>query len=184
MAGLRLEPARSKAFLAAIEMCWTRLYRLAYAWSRDPDIASDLAQETVFKALKTDGQLPDAKDMDAWLFRILSNCWHDHFRRHREMDNIEDLPLSHNESPDRENDRAEVLSQVRHAIAHLNEEQRQVFTLVAVEGMRYAEVATILQIPVGTVMSRLSRARQSLRKRLKDLDPGMASSTATVRSIK
>lgn len=175
---------RSDAFGSALVAQWNRLYRLAYAWCHDPDVARDLAQETLFKAWKTQGRIPEEKDMEVWLFRILTNCWRDHFRRHRETVDIDTMPLINHDSPDKENARAETLARVRHAIAALSMEQRQVFTLVAVEGLRYAEVATILEIPVGTVMSRLNRARQHLQKSLKDLSPDTLTSDGTVRRVK
>ena len=107
--------------------------------------------------------------MESWLFSILTNCWRDYFRRQRPMDDIDDMEDSlpaHDISPEDLHVQREVVFQVRHAIARLPMGQRQVLTLVDLEEFSYGEAAEILAIPVGTVMSRLCRARQTLREQL------------------
>ena len=143
-----------------------RLYRTAFSWGHDPDLASDLAQETIVKALKRLGQLREPKKLDSWLFGILINCWRDHFRQQREMIDITEVDLLHEDTPEKLKQRHDLVSNVRQSIARLPEGQRQVVTLVNLEGFSYAEVAEILDIPVGTVMSRLSRARSTLSESL------------------
>ncbi len=145
-----------------------RLYRVVYAWGHDPDLASDITQETMVKALKRLSQLRDPEKLDSWLFGILNNCWRDHFRRNREFSNIDDIELENNQTPDVLHEQQDIVSNVRHTISRLPTNQRYVITLVDLEGFSYAEVATILEIPVGTVMSRLSRARKFLAERLLD----------------
>ncbi|HHO69416.1 MAG TPA: RNA polymerase sigma factor, partial [Gammaproteobacteria bacterium] len=66
------------------------LYRIAYSWCHNPALADDLVQETLAKALKNGGQLRDPRTVKSWLYRILSNCWHDHFRRSRETVDVDD----------------------------------------------------------------------------------------------
>lgn len=139
-----------------------RLYRTAFSWGHDPDLASDLAQETMVKALKRIGQLREPGKLDSWLFGILINCWRDHFRQQRDTVDITDVELPHDDTPEKLKQSEDLVSSVRHSIARLPEGQRQVVTLVNLEGFSYAEVAEILDIPVGTVMSRLSRARAAL----------------------
>ncbi len=146
-----------------------RLYRMAYAWGHDPDLAQDLAQETMEKALKQLSQLRDPEKLDSWMFGILNNCWHDHFRRQRNLLDINDITeLKHEDTPEALHDRQDIVSSVRYSIARLPANQRYVVTLVDIEGFSYAEVATILDIPTGTVMSRLSRARKQLANYLLD----------------
>jgi RNA polymerase sigma-70 factor (ECF subfamily) len=147
----------------ALEQNRARLYRLAYAWSHNRALADDVVQETLAKALAKAGQLRDPRARDAWLFSILANCYRDHFRRHREMEDVDGIELAHEATPESESGRHEMIGQVRSAIARLPEGQRQVITLVDLEGFSYAETAQILEVPVGTVMSRLCRARQALR---------------------
>jgi len=144
----------------------TRLYRTAYAWGHDADLASDLAQETMAKALKRANQLRDPGKLNSWLFGILLNCWRDHFRQQREVVDIDEIEMTHNDTPEKLNQTQDMVDSVRNSIARLPEGQRQVVTLVNLEGFSYSEVAEILEIPVGTVMSRLSRARSTLAEYL------------------
>jgi len=142
------------------------LYRIAYSWCHNPALADDLVQEALTKALKNSGQLRDPKTLKAWLYRILSNCWHDHFRRSRDTVDVDDVILTDNDTPDSCHNRRQIIQRVRNAIAYLPMGQRQVITLVDLEGCSYIEVAQILDVPIGTVMSRLSRARKALKERL------------------
>jgi len=139
-----------------------RLYRTAYSWGHDPELASDVTQETMDKALKRVSQLRDPKKLDSWLFGILINCWRDHFRQQRDTIDIDEVELQHQDTPEKLKQTQDMVDSVRRSIARLPEGQRQVITLVNLEGFSYAEVAEILEIPVGTVMSRLSRARNTL----------------------
>jgi RNA polymerase sigma-70 factor (ECF subfamily) len=148
----------------------TNLYRIAYSWCHNPALADDLVQETMAKALKNSNQLRDPKTLKAWLYRILSNCWRDHFRRSRDTVDIDDVALVEHDTPDRQHDRQQVIHRVRSAISQLPMGQRQVITLVDLEGCSYIEVAQILDIPIGTVMSRLSRARKALKELLMEAE--------------
>ena len=142
------------------------LYRIAYSWCHNPALADDLVQDALTKALKNSSQLRDPKTLKAWLYRILSNCWRDHFRRSRDTLDVDDVVLTDKDTPDTCHDRQQIINQVRNAIACLPMGQRQVITLVDLEGCSYIEVAQILEVPIGTVMSRLSRARKALKQRL------------------
>lgn len=150
----------------ALEDYWPRLYRLAYAWTRNVALAEDLAQEALMKAWHKRAQLRHADAGRAWLFSILANCHMDHLRRCQETEDIDTLPLIDESSPEAETDRRTVIGRVRAAVALLPAGQRQVVTLVDLEGLTYAEVANVLKVPVGTVMSRLCRARRALRQAL------------------
>jgi RNA polymerase sigma-70 factor (ECF subfamily) len=146
-----------------------RLYRMALAWSRDPALADDLTQEALDRALKHAQQLRDTARLDAWLFRILSNCWHEHLRRRRPGVPLDEIQLVEWHTPEREQQRQDIVSRVQAEIARLPVGQRQVVTLVDIEGFSYAETAEVLEVPVGTVMSRLNRARSNLRAALGDM---------------
>lgn len=139
-----------------------RLFRMVFAWSHNADLANELAQEAMAKALKHLGQLRDPQALDSWLFGILANCWRDHFRRQHEHVDIDEVMLTDDETPERLHQRQDIITQVRDAVACLPEGQRHVLSLVDLEGFSYAQVSDILGIPVGTVMSRLSRARSQL----------------------
>jgi RNA polymerase sigma-70 factor (ECF subfamily) len=164
-----------------------RLYRIAYSWTHSPALADDLVQETLTKALQKQGQLRDAGAGEAWLYSILSNCLRDHYRRQRETDDIDDLSLVDEIGPEQVSGQQEIVNKVRAAIARLPLGQRQVVTLVDIEGFSYIEVAGILAVPVGTVMSRLCRARAALKELLMTVREGSVQAVpqeATIRRIK
>ncbi len=147
-----------------------RLYRMAYAWCHDPCMADDLVQETMARALKNAGQLRNPKAMGGWLFTILANCWREHFRRRRETVNVDCVELANESTPEIEYASLQVVRRVREAVADLPGDQRRTVTLVDLEGFSYSEVSEILDAPIGTVMSRLHRARRALRKMLIESD--------------
>lgn len=147
-----------------------RLYRIAYAWCHDPCLADDLVQETMARALKNAGQLRDPEAMGRWLFKILANLWRESFRKRRNMVNVEYVGLANESTPETEYARRQIVNRVREAIAALPEDHRQTVTLVDLEGFSYGEVAQILGAPIGTVMSRLHRARRALKKMLIEPD--------------
>jgi len=157
---------RSREFRLKLEKSRGRLYRLAYSWCHKPELADDLTQEALSKALKQGAQLKDLDAMNGWLYRILSNCWHDHLRASRETLEYEEELHTHQVTPELLNLRQQDIDNVRKAVAALPEGQRQIITLVDIEGCRYAEVAEILELPMGTVMSRLCRARRALKEQL------------------
>jgi RNA polymerase sigma-70 factor (ECF subfamily) len=148
-----------------------RLYRMAYAWTHNPHLADDLVQQTLCKALSNQKQLKDPGAAEAWLFRILSNCLKDHHRAKREVLSAEELVIVDNRTPEHESEEQQLVRKVRRAVQKLPLPQCQVITLVDLEGFTYATVAEVLEIPVGTVMSRLCRGRRSLREFLTDIRP-------------
>src|SRR5512135_2508894 len=145
------------------------LYRIAFAWCHDAALADDLVQEAISKGWTRRAQLRDEAALKAWMVSIMNHCWLDHLRRRRDFDDVEDwqdeLEASA-DTPEMRCDREQVIACVRAAVARLPLGQRQVLTLVDLEEFSYAEVSGILDIPVGTVMSRLSRARASLKTML------------------
>ena len=156
-------------FRPSVEALRPLLYRIAYAWCHDAALADDLVQETLSKAWSRRAQLRDEVALKAWVVMIMNHCWLDHLRRRRDFDDIEDWRdelESSADTPEVSCDREQVIACVRSAVARLPLGQRQVLTLVDLEEFSYAEVAGIVDIPVGTVMSRLSRARATLKNLL------------------
>lgn len=152
-----------------IEALRPALYRIAFAWCHDMALADDLVQETLARALARRAQLREEQALRAWATKILHHCWIDHLRLRREFDDWESLEDSHEapaDTPEQCCDRARIVACVRAAVAELPVAQREVLTLVDLEEFSYAEVADIVGVPVGTVMSRLSRARAALKQRL------------------
>lgn len=153
-----------------LEERWSRLYRLAYSWCHDPQLSKDLVQDTVMKALKNSHQLRDTAVIDTWLFRILVNCWRDFCRQRKDCIDVYEANLLYGDSPEEEHQRRNEIDRVRQAVRELSNQYREIITLVDLEQMSYKNVAEVLEIPVGTVMSRLCRARRQLKEALQDLN--------------
>lgn len=157
-------------FARLLEVEIPRLRRYARALTRDVTRADDLVQSCLTRAVAKQHLWQPGTDLRAWLFTILHNQHVNEVRRSvREGINVavEDMaPVLTVQS----NAYASLqLRDLEAAIASLPQEQRQVILLVGLEGMRYEEVALILDVPVGTVRSRLSRGRDQLR-RLMEMD--------------
>ena len=163
---LLLLSANQRKLCEHLEEQQSRLKRMAFSWTHDMDVADEIVQETMIKAINHVDSVKDTAAIDGWMFRILSNCFYDHCRRSKDTVDIDDCVLIDDHTPDSINDRSEMLSGVRAAVARLPVKHRQVITLVDLESMSYMEVADILEVPIGTVMSRLNRARQNLKKLL------------------
>jgi len=162
---------RSRQFENLLAENRPRMWRLAYAWCHNRHLADDIVQETLAKALKQHDQLRDPVALRGWLYSILFNCWHDHLRERKDLadiDTVEEDDLPDRASPEFDYEQNEIVRRVRREVACLPVRQREVVTLVDLEECSYAEVATILNIPIGTVMSRLSRARSALRDKLRE----------------
>ena len=138
------------------------LRRYAWALLRDRNAADDLVQDTLLRALDRIDTVEPGADPRAWLFTIMHNLNVSHWRRARVRADIAvekaDADMA---TPPPQQASAE-LRDVLRGLELLPEEQRQILRLVAVEGMSYGEAARILGLPIGTVMSRLSRARDRL----------------------
>jgi RNA polymerase sigma-70 factor, ECF subfamily len=149
------------------------LLRVARRLASDPATAEDLVQETFFRAWRSFDQFQAGTNMRAWLFRILFNAFYAQGRQ------ISAAPILVSlDAPGRQMepqcqpglslvDAAEVAS----ALGELSAEHRTVLVLAVVEGFTCREMADILSLPIGTVMSRLSRGRQALRERLASVAP-------------
>ncbi|HEU5328512.1 MAG: sigma-70 family RNA polymerase sigma factor [Thermomicrobiales bacterium] len=157
------------------------LYRTALRLSRNPQDAEDLVQETYLNAFRSLDRFEEGTNLRAWLFRILNNAFISQYRRRkrRPSSSLEDVTEYYlydhlaegGASPRPENPERDVLAllgdeTVLQALEELPVEFRQVELLADVEGFSYREIADILGIPIGTVMSRLYRARRRLQKAL------------------
>ena len=149
----------------SIEAEIPRLRRYARALARDVVAADDLVQDCLARALGKLHLWQEGTDLRAWLFTILHNQYVNQVRR--AVREGAAVGLSETEPmltrAPHQGKRLE-LRDLERAIAKLPEEQRSVILLVGLEGMRYEEVAEILDVPVGTVRSRLSRGREALRR--------------------
>src|SRR3982075_1763986 len=146
--------------------------------------AEDLVQETYIKAFRFREQFTQGTNLKAWLFRILTNTFINSYRRRQsqpeftELEDVDEFSLykrmsdlrtsSTSGNPETEFLDGLVDSEVKDALTELPEKFRSV-VLLDVEGFSYKEIAEMLDIPIGTVMSRLHRGRKFLQKRLLDL---------------
>jgi len=160
-----------RAFKRLVANNRERLYRMAYAWTSDPHLADDLVQQTLLKALRNQKQLRDFAAAEGWLFRILANCLTDYRRAKREFLSSDELEIVEKVTPEHQLGEQQLVQRVRQAVQKLPINHRQVISLVDLEEFSYASVAQILDIPVGTVMSRLCRGRRALREHLLDIKP-------------
>ena len=157
---------RRRALGQQLEARRRGLLRVALSWCHSRALADDLVQEAFAKALRGADQLREPQAFDAWLFHILYHCWIDFRRRERPCEDIEALADSTELAIEQPQESREVIHQVRAAIARLPDGQREVLSLVDLAGFSNTEVAMILSIPIGTVTSRISRAREALRESL------------------
>jgi RNA polymerase sigma factor (sigma-70 family) len=146
-----------------------RLRRLARALARDAADADDLVQLTVERALARKGQWTPGTRLDSWMFRIMKNAWIDESRARRRRDRVVDAEAEPAEvgfdGRAVQQSRLEAL-EVERAMTALPEDQRLAVALVLVEGLSYKEAADVLEIPQGTLTSRLVRGRAALLAQL------------------
>jgi RNA polymerase sigma-70 factor, ECF subfamily len=166
------------------------LYRTALRMTRNPDEAEDLVQETFMKAFRSYATFEPETNFRAWLFKIMTNSYINRYRRQQgnpvrtSLDDVAAF-LASDEAGESVIEPAEAPAmveatmderfdqEVKHALDDLPEEFRQVVVLALVEGLSYKEIADALDCPLGTVMSRLYRGRQMLRRKLADYARGL-----------
>ncbi len=173
-------PATGFDFEEAVAENIDALYRGALRMTRNPEEAEDLVQETFLRAHRFQHQFQPGTNFKAWLFKIQTNLFRSRYRRAwnspQSLDDTEDFYLYQHLGPDQSlgDDPAATaldrlgVEEVRSAIEELPPVYRAAVLLTDVEGFSYKETADILDVPVGTVMSRLHRGRQRLQKRLYD----------------
>jgi RNA polymerase sigma-70 factor (ECF subfamily) len=159
-----------------------QLYSAALRMTRNPSDAEDLVQETYLKAYRGFGGFQEGTNLKAWLYRILTNTFINSYRSKKrrpdetELDEVEDLYLyrrlggleAAQVGRSAEDELMDWFTdiEVKEAIEDLPENFRLAVLLADVEGFSYKEIAEILDIPIGTVMSRLHRGRKALQKQL------------------
>jgi RNA polymerase sigma-70 factor (ECF subfamily) len=163
-------PARQDEF-ERVAMCHARsLLRVARRLTVGSSQAEDLVQECLLLAWRNFDQLRTGSNARAWLFRILFNSWYGQGRKSRKAPAMVPLTAEIKSSAPAFDEAVEV----SRALDSLPVDHRTVLLLGVVEGLTCSEIAEILSVPVGTVMSRLSRARQAMRTRLAARSPRAA----------
>ena len=145
-----------------------RLRRFGIALTGSSSDADELVQNACERVLRRSGQLRDQTRMDAWIYGIMRNLWIDEIR-HRRVRRHDELTAAAGVIGDEGEANAEsrlTLGLVRRVLGDMPADHRTILVLVCVDGLSYREVSEVLDIPIGTVMSRLSRARAELHERL------------------
>jgi RNA polymerase sigma-70 factor, ECF subfamily len=154
----------SDSFSEQLVASLPRLRRFARGLAGTVAQADDLVQAACERALTRRHQFQEGTRFDSWMFRIVQTLWIDHLRSRdvrKEEAEVEDDKVGTDE-PMRRAEARLALEEVRRAAARLPAEQRAALMLVTVDGFSYKEAAEIAQVPVGTIMSRLARARVAL----------------------
>jgi RNA polymerase sigma-70 factor, ECF subfamily len=141
-----------------------RLRRFALTLTRSQADADDLVQSTLERALGCVQQWERGTRLDSWLYRIAQNLWIDQRRRARLCGTTEsaDEMMLTGEDGREINERQLMVRDAIRALDSLSEDQQAVLALVSIEGLSYGEAAKVLNVPIGTVMSRLARARRAI----------------------
>jgi RNA polymerase sigma-70 factor, ECF subfamily len=161
-----MSQASRREVRAGLEPCLARLWRYALVLSRANDAAEDLVQATCLRAIERADQFALGTRLDRWLFAILRSIWLNEIRarRIREGGGFVDAEDALSIDGARAIETNILAAQVLKEISRLPEAQRETVLLVYGEGYSYAEAASALSIPIGTVMSRLAAARAALTK--------------------
>jgi RNA polymerase sigma-70 factor (ECF subfamily) len=151
-------------------------YNLARWLSRNPHDAQDIVQESFLRAVRY-GDRCRGENARSWLLQIVRNTCHTWLARNRTKaapaEVLDEAAAPDSAAPDLTLQRRQDAGAVRRAIAQLPDEFREVVVLREIEGLAYKEIATVVAVPVGTVMSRLSRARGRLKELLADYCAGV-----------
>ena len=162
-------PPLSEALSVELVELLPRLRRFARALAGNMSDADDLVQIAIERALSRAEQLHDGAPLAGWMFGILRNAWIDEARARARRNRVFAPEELGEHVADPTSAHAEVLP-VQQALQRLPGEQREVIGLVLIEGLSYREAAQIINVPIGTVTSRLARAREALQAMLGDLE--------------
>ncbi len=156
------------AFAVLVHLYYRRVVSIGYRLTGDVALAEDIAQETFLKVWSNlRGFVPQSsRSFQAWVLRIAHNTAVDFYRRHRPTADLDGKLEDGGPTPEVQALRNERDRAVQEAISRLPERSREVLVLREYGGLSYAEMAETLEIPIGTVMSRLNYARNALRKEL------------------
>lgn len=175
----RCQKGDREAFNELVEQYQSHVINIAYGMLSDREDAYDAAQETFVKIYRNIGGFKGKSSLSTWIYRIVANVCNDMLRKRqrsavvvsmsgtvsdeddREMDITDNAPTPEEMAELNEEQRA-----VRIAISELSAEHREIITLSDIEQLSYEEISEILKCPIGTVKSRLNRARSALKKKL------------------
>jgi len=164
----RAQSGDKAAYEALVGPSLDRFYGLAYQLMRNQDDAADVVQEALIKAYRSIGSFRGEADFLTWVTRILRNTVLDELKRavRRHEEPVEVLPESLDRSLETKAEQKELAQIVHESIGQLSPKLREPLVMYDIEGFAYEEISQILGLNIGTVKSRLNRARESLRQKL------------------
>jgi RNA polymerase sigma-70 factor (ECF subfamily) len=169
-----------QAFNRLVLLYQSRIYNLAFNYVKNDEEAKDLAQDIFVTAYKALDKLRDDTKFGAWLYQIGLNHCRNRYKRLKRRgyftnksldDENETLQLAGGETPEHELEQQRTITMVRDTIDTMSAGEKEILMLRDLQGMPYEEISEILDIPLGTVKSKLSRARTSLKNKLKRFYP-------------
>lgn len=165
----------TEEFNTALVATIPRIRRFCYALTGSMADADDLLQATVERALKKQDLFEAGTELDRWLYRMCRNIWIDEMRSRKSKGDVVEFDEQLAPTTGGEGSMMSrlTLSEVRKAMATLSDTHREVLALIGMEGLTYKEAAETLELPIGTIMSRLARARAQLVQAM-ELDGGTA----------
>jgi RNA polymerase sigma-70 factor (ECF subfamily) len=168
----RSKEGDQEAFSALVHKYKTKVFRLAFSLTHDRDIADDLAQEAFIRAYLSLPKFQQKSEFGTWLYRITVNHTMDYLRKktRRKEVPLDDLAISQEEetlTPENDKEEEQKRTILYRSLAELPEKYKLILNLRDRQGFSYAEIAKILKVSPGTVDSRLHRAREMLRKKIR-----------------
>lgn len=176
----KLKKGDRNAFNELVAQYQNKIINIAYGMLSDREDALDASQEVFIKVYKSIGTFSGGSALSTWIYRIAANVCKDYLRKRQRTartvsifgDDEEENPMTElpdeKHTPEEAAEHTELQMQIRKAINDLNQDYKSVLVLCDIEGMPYDRASEILRIPVGTVKSRLNRARSALRKKISE----------------
>ena len=170
-------------FESMVKANQARILRLALGMMRDRAAAEDIAQETFLRAFRFQAGFRGESSVSTWLYRVAMNLCLDAQRKLQArvlqpIDDTEESPPDPARSPEESLELSQMAKKVELALETVGSKHRAILLLREVEGLSYEEISAVLEIPLGTVMSRLHHARMKLFDACRDLDPADSSRAA------
>lgn len=171
-----LREGNDEAFSRLVRIYQARIWNLTRAYVKDEEEAKDLTQDIFVTAYRSLGHLRDDAKFGGWLYQLALNHCRNRYKRLKRRgffsnlsldDPDHPIPLSQGDSPERQYERRNTAEAVRSAIAAMSATEKEILLLRDLQELSYEEISAILEIPLGTVKSKLNRARLALKERLR-----------------
>lgn len=168
----------SQAFNRLVLLYQNKIFNLAFNYVKNQEEAKDLTQDIFITAHRALPNLREHDKFSSWLYQIALNHCRNRYKKLKRQGyftsqslDSSDIPLqlSASRSPEKDYERRQLIAMVRTTIAQMNESEKEIILLRDIQGLSYEEISKILSVPLGTVKSKLNRARLALKKRLQSV---------------